>query len=88
MGKKGWRVYNIDTGAISFSRDVVFNESVFPFATITPSSSSEIPPLLQLSNFDDAFDVSQEHVNSSSPLTDIVDSPSNTTSLLENMTVM
>lgn len=30
--KKGWRVYNIETGKVSVSRDVIFSENVFPFA--------------------------------------------------------
>ncbi|KAG7585027.1 GAG-pre-integrase domain [Arabidopsis thaliana x Arabidopsis arenosa] len=38
FGKKGWRVYNIETGRISVSRDVIFSELEFPFAD--PSLSS------------------------------------------------
>lgn len=33
-GKKGWRVYDSETGLISVSRDVVFSEKKFPFATL------------------------------------------------------
>lgn len=34
-GKKGWRVYNLETRKIFFSRDVVFFETDFPFASST-----------------------------------------------------
>ena len=30
-GKKGWKVYDLETGNIFVSRDVVFNEMCFPF---------------------------------------------------------
>lgn len=32
-GKKGWRVYDLESGTISFSRDVVFCEEEFPFSS-------------------------------------------------------
>lgn len=32
--KKGWRVYNLDSNEYFVSRDVVFNEEVFSFASI------------------------------------------------------
>ncbi|KAG7536884.1 Ribonuclease H-like superfamily [Arabidopsis suecica] len=48
FGKKGWRVYNLETGTVSVSRDVVFQESEFQFAIVAPSppplSSSLSPP--------------------------------------------
>ncbi|KAK3034855.1 hypothetical protein RJ639_032310 [Escallonia herrerae] len=37
-GKKGWRVYDLETNQVFFSRDVKFEEIVFPFTTpIGPS---------------------------------------------------
>ena len=32
-GKKGWKVYDIESGEIFVSRDVIFHEDVYPFAT-------------------------------------------------------
>ena len=32
FGKKGWKVYDLETREIFISRDVVFDEGVFPFA--------------------------------------------------------
>lgn len=34
FGKKRWKVYDLDTGMILVSRDVVFVETEFPFALI------------------------------------------------------
>ena len=36
--KKGYRVYRLDTGAVCVSRDVVFDESVFPLADVREKS--------------------------------------------------
>ncbi|KAK2973364.1 hypothetical protein RJ640_016786 [Escallonia rubra] len=33
LGKKGWRVYDLETNQVFFSRDVKFEEIVFPFTT-------------------------------------------------------
>lgn len=47
FGKKGWRVFDLETKKISVSRDVIFLEDQFPFATpSTLSSSSILSPLL------------------------------------------
>ena len=32
-GKKGWKVYDLETNEIFISRDVVFHETMFPFST-------------------------------------------------------
>ena len=32
FGKKGWKVYDLENREIFISRDVVFDESIFPFA--------------------------------------------------------
>ena len=42
FGQKGWRVYDIQKKEFFVSRDVVFNEYEFPFATL---ASDESPPL-------------------------------------------
>ncbi|XP_010462626.1 PREDICTED: uncharacterized protein LOC104743215 [Camelina sativa] len=33
-GKKGWKIYDLESGAISTSRDVVFLENEYPFAEV------------------------------------------------------
>ena len=32
FGKKGWKVYDLDTGDLFISKDVVFFEDIFPYA--------------------------------------------------------
>lgn len=44
FGTKGWRVFDLETNDCFVSRDVVFQESVFPFV----SGSSPCPDLLKL----------------------------------------
>ena len=50
-GQKGWRILNPDTGKFFTSRDVVFCESEFPYATKSsaPASSVETPVLPEVS---------------------------------------
>ncbi|KAG7567306.1 Reverse transcriptase RNA-dependent DNA polymerase [Arabidopsis thaliana x Arabidopsis arenosa] len=57
FAKKGWRVYNIETGVISVSRDVVFRETEFQF----PASVFDPPTDPQLL-------LSDENQSLSSPL--------------------
>ena len=33
-GKKGWKVYDMETGEIFVSRDVIFDEAIYPYAQI------------------------------------------------------
>ena len=40
QGKKGWKVYDIETGDIFVSRDVVFHEDVYPLATSGATKNS------------------------------------------------
>ncbi|KAK3035256.1 hypothetical protein RJ639_033890 [Escallonia herrerae] len=47
-GKKGWRVYDLETNQVFFSRDVKFEETVFPFTTSlgpspTPATTTFCP---------------------------------------------
>ncbi|KAK3021301.1 hypothetical protein RJ639_046872 [Escallonia herrerae] len=47
-GKKGWRVYDLETNQVFFSRDVKFEETVFPFTTplgpsLTPATTTFCP---------------------------------------------
>ncbi|KAK3005577.1 hypothetical protein RJ639_016411 [Escallonia herrerae] len=47
-GKKGWRVYDLKTNQVFFSRDVKFEETVFPFTTplgpfSTPATTTFCP---------------------------------------------
>lgn len=39
FGTKGWLVYDMDSGEIFVSRDVVFSESVFPYLTASSTDS-------------------------------------------------
>lgn len=42
-GKKGWRVYDLQTGKITVSRDVIFCEDQFPYASLSSSSPALSP---------------------------------------------
>ena len=42
FGQKGWRVYDIQKKEFFVSRDVVFNESEFPFATLASDESTPL----------------------------------------------
>jgi histone deacetylase 1/2 len=39
---KGYRCLDIATGRIYISRDVVFDESVFPFSTLNPNAGAQL----------------------------------------------
>ncbi|CAM8998803.1 unnamed protein product [Rhodiola kirilowii] len=57
-GKKGWQVYDLEKGEFFVSRDVVFHETIFPFATVKELHTEEPPR-----NFDSwDFPESQEEV--------------------------
>jgi hypothetical protein len=43
-GQKGWTVYNLRTREIYVSRDVVFYENVFPYASQEKGSNEDDPP--------------------------------------------
>jgi len=53
FAKKGWRVYNIETGVISISRDVVFWEKEFHFPLFNDDSLSSSPEPIVTSLADD-----------------------------------
>ena len=40
-GKKGWRLYDLETQVFFVSRDVVFSEGIFPFAKETDGFSND-----------------------------------------------
>ena len=44
FGKKGWRSYKLETGVVSVSRDVIFCETEFPFASSLFSPPHELAP--------------------------------------------
>ncbi|KAG7599411.1 Reverse transcriptase RNA-dependent DNA polymerase [Arabidopsis suecica] len=44
FAKKGWRVYNLETGVVSVSRDVIFKEDEFPFATLENDEITDSQP--------------------------------------------
>ncbi|KAJ4768963.1 Retroelement pol polyprotein-like [Rhynchospora pubera] len=41
FGKKGWRVYDMETGNFIVSRDVIFDEDIFPFAEIDKAKATD-----------------------------------------------
>lgn len=41
FGKKGWQLYDLETSEFFISRDIVFQENVFPFSSHTNSQSHE-----------------------------------------------
>lgn len=56
FGKKGWRVYNLETRSVSVSRDVIFCETEFPMTEdiFENASDQSLPTLtLYLELFDD-----------------------------------
>ena len=48
QGKKGWRVFDLESRRIFVTRDVIFYEDVFPFATSVPSLPQSNSPSYQL----------------------------------------
>lgn len=81
-GKKGWRVLNPITGNIFSSRDVVFCESDFPYATVTSPASS--PPIVITESLPGPEEISApttyvspllpaQDSSSQSPLTSVLD---------------
>lgn len=46
-GKKGWKLYDLETGEIFVSRDVKFHEGEFPFAEEQCTSSADSDPTLE-----------------------------------------
>ncbi|KAG7598815.1 GAG-pre-integrase domain [Arabidopsis suecica] len=50
FAKKGWRVYNIDTGVVSVSRDVLFSETEFHFPDTAIDSPIATDPINLTSN--------------------------------------
>lgn len=47
FGKRGWKLYDLENEELFTSRDVVFEEIVFPYLTKT-SSSDSVPQSVQL----------------------------------------
>ncbi|KAG7598819.1 F-box associated interaction domain [Arabidopsis suecica] len=73
-GKKGWKVYNLDTGVISTSRDVIFLENDFPFAQPAVDVSPATSPLLLSSSHTNDGDEFMELL-SAPPTTNIHEEP-------------
>lgn len=52
FAKKGWRVYNLETGSVTVSRNVVFLETEFGFSdlpvSLTPTEQIEQQPIVDL----------------------------------------
>ncbi|KAL3647015.1 hypothetical protein CASFOL_007983 [Castilleja foliolosa] len=41
-GKKGWRVYDVETGDIFISRDVIFSEAVYPYKDLRSEDTQHV----------------------------------------------
>lgn len=58
FGKKGWKLYDLETGEFFVSRDVVFREEEFPFSEVV----AEKPSPVSLESFDDELVTSDVEV--------------------------
>ncbi|CAA7018786.1 unnamed protein product [Microthlaspi erraticum] len=85
-GKKGWYLYDLDTGEFFVSRDVVFHEDVFPLAMVeTPQSqqifdvpspfvdNDEIVPISDRGSLPSPPE--EENAINESPIRDVVENP-------------
>ena len=59
-GKKGWKLYDLDTKDYFVSRDVVFHEGVFLFAEQTQDNTLTSTPLVEIMVHDFATDDNNE----------------------------
>jgi len=78
FGKKGWKVCDLETREIFVSRDVVFQENIFPFATSEALSNENFSPRLTVPGVqdDDFFALGQtklamDQETSTSPTTSL-----------------
>lgn len=85
FGQNGWKVYNLDSGVISTSRDVIFCENEFPFAgdlsNLMPSTytSALSRPRSSCNNeFFDCDEFFDQPLTNSSLLPDQIVNPVNT----------
>ncbi|XP_019228278.1 PREDICTED: uncharacterized protein LOC109209461 [Nicotiana attenuata] len=60
FAKKGYKLYNLTTKSVLYSRDVIFHECVFPY-TLPSSASSYLPPSMPI-----AYDSNADAVTASS----------------------
>ena len=58
FGKKGWKLYDLETGEVFVSRDVVFREEKFPFSEVV----AEKPSPVSMESFDDELVTSDVEV--------------------------
>lgn len=74
-GKKGWRVFDIETRRIFVSRDVHFYEDIFPFASVTDSEQQTLPTFLDSGGVSDATPLGLNGLGQASPSSPSVSSP-------------
>ncbi|KAL0387483.1 UNVERIFIED_CONTAM: Retrovirus-related Pol polyprotein from transposon TNT 1-94 [Sesamum radiatum] len=80
LGQKGLKVYDLESHSVFTSRDVVFHENIFPYATLTSSPyTCPLPFTFEHDESDSQTDVILEHTLNSP---DIPSSPVNDTSLV------
>ncbi|CAG7861777.1 unnamed protein product, partial [Brassica rapa] len=58
FGKKGYKVYDMERDEFVISRDVVFREDVFPYAT----ASAPAPTIIPAENIDEDWNLNISHV--------------------------
>lgn len=62
-GTKGWKLFDLEKETVFISRDVEFQEHVFPFLdTQATSSSSPVPPITLPPSTDDDVDATSSHI--------------------------
>ncbi|KAJ8626505.1 hypothetical protein MRB53_019812 [Persea americana] len=66
-GKRGWRLYDLETKAIFISRDVVFFETFFPFAAPPPEPPTAPVSAPSPAVYDDPPPISQQPAASAPP---------------------
>lgn len=64
FGKKGYKVYNLDSHKVQMSRDVIFHENIFPY--INQTQPSTIFPITSMPHSDDPIYTIPTHSNSPS----------------------
>lgn len=79
LAKKGYKLYNLASKLTFISRDVVFHEGIFPFASVSPSSitstSSSSPVPFSSDEFHYTFPHEPDPVSSSTPVASASSSP-------------
>ena len=78
-GKKGWKLYDLESHSVFVSRDVVFQETTFPFAVsdVAPVSNGElgVPPTGEVLDSDGEEETQIQNNTESSPSSETSQAP-------------